>query len=133
MHNHWEAFEVIGNPFGGGGKGVSVGRGAAGIVCERCERLGRILGATPVPRRLIQRSKTRGSSIPGCLGIETRPERLGDQPFSFAASLNASELTVGDIGGIAKKRWEYLWVHYQDAEDENLFVKQPVAVYVRRV
>lgn len=39
--------------------------------------------------------------------------------FSFAASPNAVELTVGDITGIDKKGWEYLWVRYQDAEDED--------------
>ena len=53
--------------------------------------------------------------------------------FKFAASPNATNLTVGDITGIDKKGWEYLWVRYADAEDEETLIKQPVAVYVERV
>jgi hypothetical protein len=46
--------------------------------------------------------------------------------FSFAASPNATGLTVGDITGIEpKKGWEYLWVRYADAEDAETLVKQP--------
>ncbi len=53
--------------------------------------------------------------------------------FSFAASPNATGLTVGDIIGIDKKGWEYLWVRYQDSEDADVLVKQPAAVYVEQV
>ncbi len=53
--------------------------------------------------------------------------------FRFAASPNAVNLKVGDIEGIEKKGWEYLWVRYADAEDENTLVKQPIAAYVERV
>jgi hypothetical protein len=53
--------------------------------------------------------------------------------FSFAASPNVTGLTVGDISGIDKKGWEYLWVRYQDVEDADVLVKQPAAVYVEQV
>jgi hypothetical protein len=53
--------------------------------------------------------------------------------FRFAASLNITGLGVGDIVGIDKKGWEYLWVRYADAEDENVLVKQPIAAYVEQV
>ena len=53
--------------------------------------------------------------------------------FRFAASPNVTGLTVGDIQDIDKKGWEYLWVRYADAEDQNVLVKQPIAVYVERV
>jgi len=53
--------------------------------------------------------------------------------FRFAASPNAAGLVIGDITGIAKRGWEYLWVRYADAEDEQVLVKQPIAVYVERV
>ena len=53
--------------------------------------------------------------------------------FRFAASPNATGLVVGDITGIDKGGWEYLWVRYADAEDADTLVKQPVAVYVERV
>lgn len=55
--------------------------------------------------------------------------------FRFAASPNASGISVGPISGISKKGWEYLWVRYADAEDSgsNAIVKRPVAAYVERV
>lgn len=55
--------------------------------------------------------------------------------YRFAASPNATGLTVGDITGINKKGWEYLWVRYEDAEDGAALtiVKRPVAAYVERV
>ena len=55
--------------------------------------------------------------------------------FRFAASPNVTGLSVGSIGGIGKKGWEYLWVRYADQEDtgSNTIVKRPVAAYVERV
>ena len=57
--------------------------------------------------------------------------------FSFAASPNATGLTVGDISDIDKKGWEYLWVEYAESVDEaanpKRLVKRPVAVHVERV
>ena len=53
--------------------------------------------------------------------------------FKFAASPNAVGLTIGEITGIEKKGWEYLWVRYVDAEDENTLIKKPAAVYVEQV
>ena len=51
------------------------------------------------------------------------------------ASPNRTGITVGDITGIAKKGWEYLWVRYEDAEDSTAktLVKRPVAAYVEKV
>ncbi len=53
--------------------------------------------------------------------------------YKFAASPNATGLQIGDITGIDKRGWEYLWIRYQDAEDANVLVKQPYAVYVERL
>jgi len=53
--------------------------------------------------------------------------------FRFAASPNATGLTIGDIGGVNKKGWEYLWVRYADVEDANVLVKRPFAVYIEQV
>jgi hypothetical protein len=53
--------------------------------------------------------------------------------FRFASSPNVTGLTIGDIVGIDKRGWEYLWVRYEDAEDANVLVKQPSAVYVEQV
>ena len=55
--------------------------------------------------------------------------------FRFAASPNVTGLTVGSIGGISKKGWEYMWVRYADSEDAaaKVLVKKPVAVYIEKV
>ena len=53
--------------------------------------------------------------------------------FRFAASPNVTGLSVGDITGIAKEGWQYLWVKYADTESDGAIVKQPVAVYVEKV
>jgi hypothetical protein len=55
--------------------------------------------------------------------------------FKFAASPNRNGITVGDIGGISKKGWEYLWVQYAAAVDNGpgLLIKKPIAVYVEKV
>jgi len=58
-----------------------------------------------------------------------------DVTFRFGVSPNRANLAVGPITGIAKKGWEYLWVRYEDAEDDaaKAIVKRPVAAYVERV
>jgi len=55
--------------------------------------------------------------------------------FRFAASPNRSGITIGPITGIIKGGWEYLWVRYTSAEDEDgkELVQRPVAVYVEKV
>lgn len=55
--------------------------------------------------------------------------------YRFAASPNVTNLTIGDITGINKKGWEYLWVRYSDSEDAvaKALVKRPVAVYIEQV
>ena len=65
----------------------------------------------------------------------TDPDDDWEITFRFAASPNASGISVGDISGISKKGWEYLWVRYADQEDtgSHAIVKRPVAAYVERV
>lgn len=55
--------------------------------------------------------------------------------FAFEASHNVTNLQVGDITGIAKEGWHYLWTFYEDVEDQNAneLVKNPKAVYVDQV
>ncbi len=55
--------------------------------------------------------------------------------FRFAASQNRSGIVIGDITGISKEGWQYLWVRYEDSEDTSAqsIVKKPVAVYVEQV
>jgi len=65
----------------------------------------------------------------------TGPDDDWEITFRFAASPNATGLSVGPINGISKKGWEYLWVRYADQEDtgSHAIVKRPVAAYVERV
>ena len=58
--------------------------------------------------------------------------------YKFAIRENKAGLTVGDIGAIAKKGWEYLWVQYAEAEvacddAKDRLAKEPIAVYVEQV
>lgn len=55
--------------------------------------------------------------------------------YEFAASANATGLTIGGISSIAKKGHEYLWVLWEDDEDTTAkrLVKKPLCVYVERV
>lgn len=55
--------------------------------------------------------------------------------FRFAALPNKTGLTVGDITGIAKKGWEYLWVLYSEEEDttSKRLRKVPVEVHIEKV
>jgi len=55
--------------------------------------------------------------------------------YEFSALPNKTGLSVGDIAGIAKKGWEYMWVRYEPAEVGGLKVlgQKPKAVYVERV
>lgn len=55
--------------------------------------------------------------------------------YRFSASPNMSGLVIGQIAGIAKAGWEYLWVQYVDAEDSNAqtLIKQPISVHIEQV
>lgn len=82
-----------------------------------------------------------GASGQKRIGVNVVPEGQSDPvnpwelSFKFAASPNATGLTIGSIGNIEKRGWDYLWVRYEDAKDEaaKTLVKLPQAVYVERV
>jgi hypothetical protein len=81
----------------------------------------------------------KGFAIGECLFLGASGSKRGkgdwEITFRFAASPNKTGLTVGDITGIAKKGWEYLWVRYEDAVDATAkaLVKKPLAVYIEKV
>jgi hypothetical protein len=80
-----------------------------------------------------------------CLGISGRRRGLGDWAitFRFGFSENRTDIVVGDITGIAKRGWDYMWVRYHEVIDEGAYyeggeakksrVVQPLAVYVEQV
>ena len=55
--------------------------------------------------------------------------------FKFAGSKNKTGIKIGEIAGISKRGWEYVWTRYQDEEDKaaKAIVKKPEAVYVEEV
>jgi len=53
--------------------------------------------------------------------------------FHFDALPNKTGLSVGGIGGIDKKGFEYLWAAYEEKESGTRLVKQPFAAYVEKV
>lgn len=72
------------------------------------------------------------------LGASGAKRASGDDweiTFRFAAQGNQTGLEVGDITGIAKKGWEYLWTRFEDTEDttNKALVKTPQAVYIEQV
>jgi hypothetical protein len=73
----------------------------------------------------------------GCSGSHEWDDQKGRGPWSlsfrFVASKNVTGDTIGDISGVNKKGHEYLWVRYEDAEESNVLLKKPKAVYVNKV
>ncbi len=53
--------------------------------------------------------------------------------YRFAASENVSGLVIGDLTGINKKGWQYLWLHFEDDVSENTLIKKPKVAIVERV
>ncbi len=55
--------------------------------------------------------------------------------FRFAASPNVTNLQLGNISGIQKEGWHYLWVRFTDDTDtgSQTLVKKPIAAYVEQV
>jgi len=57
--------------------------------------------------------------------------------YQFAMSVNAADLSIGAITGIAKKGWEYVWISYKNETSAvggvTSPVKQPQFAYVERL
>ena len=87
----------------------------------------------------VNNSAFKGFAAGECLFLGAAGTKRGSGDweigYRFASSPNVTGLTVGDITGINKKGWEYLWVRYADAEDAaaKALVKKPIAAYVEQV
>lgn len=55
--------------------------------------------------------------------------------YTFLGAPNLTGLSVGDIDGITKDGWDYLWVVYEDVldNDAGLVIQKPVEVHIERV
>lgn len=64
-----------------------------------------------------------------------RDDSAYDLTFSFAISQNETGLTIGDITGISKDGWDYLWVYYEERDDSTTHTsnKIPINAFVERV
>ncbi len=65
----------------------------------------------------------------------SRDAYTAELTYNFVASPNIRNQTIGDITGINKDGWDYLWTRYEDEVDEtaNALTKKPRCVYVERV
>ena len=64
-----------------------------------------------------------------------RPDTIWEITYNFQARKNQTGLSVGDITGIAKEGWQYLWTRFQKQEDATAGTtkKVPQFVYVDRL
>ncbi len=85
----------------------------------------------------VNNAAFRGLAAGECLFLGARGAmRAGgdwEVTFEFAASPNRASFAVGDITVTSKKGWEYMWVRYKDAVDQNEWVKVPASVHVEKV
>ena len=86
--------------------------------------------------------KTNKHSFKGFAGGEVlflgasgskRGDELWEINYRFVASENITGIAIGGITGVAKKGWDYLWVHYVDDTSEDLLIKKPEQVNVEKV
>jgi len=87
----------------------------------------------------VNNSSFRGFAAGEVLFLGASGSKRGEEDweitFRFQATPNVTGLQVGNITGINKKGWEYLWVRYDDEVDNSArtLVKRPAAVYVEQV
>jgi len=86
-------------------------------------------------------SAFKGFAAGECLFLGASGSKRADEDwevtFRFSSSPNKTGITVGDIQGIAKKGWEYLWVTYTPTEltvAGKKYLRQiPLFAYVEKV
>lgn len=103
----------------------------AGYINEAKARyLGAVTGMTnSAPWHGFQQGEVLLLGATGSDGTDSEAE----VSYSVVASANATGLTIGSIGGIAKKGHQVLWIEYKDAEDSGKPATQPKHVYIERV
>lgn len=53
--------------------------------------------------------------------------------YSFSVRPNREDFDVGDIKVYFKRGWDFMWIVYEDTEDDGFGVKKPKYVYVDQV
>jgi hypothetical protein len=65
----------------------------------------------------------------GAEGTDTETEVT----YQFACAQNQEGLAIGQIAGITKRGWDYIWITWEDNPKNGVPVKSPKFVYVERV
>jgi hypothetical protein len=67
-------------------------------------------------------------------GSNKDPELI-EISYQFDQSDDVEAQTIGDITGVSKAGWQYLWVQYREHDDQDAkdFCRRPVAAYVEKV
>jgi hypothetical protein len=85
------------------------------------------------PPYMVQFQGATGGQLSG--GGEGSEPVLRDFAFSFEVSPSETGLVIGDITGIDKIGWDYLWVRYESSDDSTSkkTTPKPIQVEVDRV
>jgi len=81
----------------------------------------------------------KGMAPGECLFVGASGSKRNEDDYAiahkFMAVKNATGLSVGDITGISKKGWEYMWALYENEEDDTAkkVTPRPTAAYVERL
>lgn len=106
-------------------------RPAGGTITEAYQR--DVEAAVGKYNSALWRSRAAGEvmlwGVSGSIGTQEAPAIS----FKFRRKPNVSGIAIGDVTGIAKKGWEYLWVYAEKEEIGGKMVPVPQAVYVERL
>lgn len=69
----------------------------------------------------------------GASGGNQKNETEADVQFNFEAQPNVTGLTVGEITGISKYGWDYLWCLYSEDENGEMRYKKAKGCYIDQV
>lgn len=81
----------------------------------------------------------RGQAIGECLFVgasgSPRDAKTYSVTYKFLASKHKTGLAFGDVSGITKQGWDYLWALFADVEDTTakFVTPRPLAVYIERL
>ena len=106
---------------------------AGWLTADRVKMLSRMTGSTNATEFL---GFAPGELIfDGAEGTQKTADGDVDVKFDFIGSENIFNQTFGEIPGITKMGWEYLWFLYRTSEDldANEIVKRPIGAYVETV
>ena len=69
----------------------------------------------------------------GANGSKKGKHGLWEIQYKYAASPNKTGIQIGDLTGIAKKGWEYIWIRYAKSTSGGVLVQTPSSVHVHQV